>query len=225
MFRIKICGVTSAQDARMAVDAGANAIGVNFYPGSKRCVSVCTAAAIADEVGDAVQLVGVFVNEAPNRINEFAARIGLDWVQLHGDEPVSDLALIDPQVKIIRVHRLDSEGIDAIATDLAACGVAERFPNALLVDAPGEPDQYGGTGQTVPWQSLADHTAWLNELPLVLAGGLTPTNVADAIRTVHPAAVDVASGVESSPGTKDGAKVRDFVTVARAAFASVSRRP
>jgi phosphoribosylanthranilate isomerase len=100
---------------------------------------------------------------------------------------------------------------------LQACRAAGRCPDAILVDAL-TPGRYGGTGETVSWVGLADHKRWLGDTPLILAGGLTPDNVAEAIRIVKPHAVDVASGVESAPGKKDPAKVRDFIAAARAAF-------
>jgi len=101
--------------------------------------------------------------------------------------------------------------------DLAACEAAGRLPDAVLVDAL-TPGRYGGTGETVSWAGLADYRKWLGEMPLILAGGLTPENVAEAIRTVQPYGVDVASGVESSPGVKDHGKVQAFVDAAKAAF-------
>jgi phosphoribosylanthranilate isomerase len=123
-------------------------------------------------------------------------------------------------MSIIRVRRFDDGGIAAIASDLAACRDAGNMPHAVLVDAM-TPGRYGGTGETVSWMGLADNKRWLENTPLILAGGLTPENVAEAIRIVRPHGVDVASGVESSPGKKDPAKVRDFVAAAQAAFVAL----
>ena len=118
---------------------------------------------------------------------------------------------------VVRARRMDDRGVAAIAADLQACRDAGWPPAAVLVDAM-TPGRYGGTGETVSWVGLADHKRWLGDTPLILAGGLTPDNVAEAIRIVRPAAVDVASGVETSPGKKDPAKVRDFVANALGAF-------
>jgi phosphoribosylanthranilate isomerase len=112
---------------------------------------------------------------------------------------------------------MSSNGARAIAIDLTECCHCDVRPSAILVDA-AVPGEFGGTGAKADWDALATHDMWLGETPLILAGGLTPDNVAEAIRIVRPAAVDVASGVESSPGKKDPAKVRDFVAAARAAF-------
>ena len=121
---------------------------------------------------------------------------------------------------LIRARRVTDKGVAEIAADLEACDKCRRVPDAVLVDA-AAPGQYGGTGTTFSWVGMADHHRWLHNVPLILAGGLTPDNVAEAIRIVRPAAVDVASGVESSPGKKDPVKVRDFVAAAQAAFESL----
>jgi phosphoribosylanthranilate isomerase len=217
MFRIKICGVTNVDDALAVVAAGADAIGLNFYAGSRRCVSIDLAAAIAAEVGRAVTRVGVFVDEQPATINQLARDVELDWVQLHGDERPGELAEIDPGVRVIRVYRFAAGDETSIAADIGACRNAGRQPDAVLIDA-AAPGEYGGTGQTAPWDSLAGDRAWLDGLPLVLAGGISPANVAEAIRVVRPTAVDTASGVEASLGRKDKARVKRFVENAVCAF-------
>jgi len=214
MFQIKICGVTSRDDAREAVSAGADAIGLNFYAGSPRCLTAAQAKKIAGTVPNPV---GVFVNASAERIEQIADEVGLDWVQLHGDEPPELLADIGKQYKIVRAVRLDEQGVGRIAEDLDACRAAGRGPDAVLVDA-AAPGQYGGTGRTVRWTELSDYRRWLSDVPLILAGGLTAENVAEAIRKVRPAAVDVASGVERSAGVKHPDKVRAFVTAASGAF-------
>jgi phosphoribosylanthranilate isomerase len=123
--------------------------------------------------------------------------------------------------RVIRARRLDERGLPAIAEDLNACSeLSGRKPDAVLVDA-AVAGQFGGTGLTVDWHMLANYPTQLGNVPLILAGGLTSENVAEAIRIVHPHAVDVASGVESTPGKKDPAKMRDFVGAARAAFAAL----
>ena len=246
MFRVKVCGITNVEDAIVAVEAGADAIGLNFYEGSPRYITLDGAAAVSQELrgrsgtklpsADApiefwlerhfhspskpgsrsLSIAGVFVNHPLEQIQSVYAAAKLTAIQLHGDEPVELIA----QAKfapLIRARRFDDRGVGAIAADLDACRAAGRRPNAVLIDAMS-PGRYGGTGETVSWVGLADHKRWLGEVPLILAGGLTPDNVAEAIRIVRPAAVDVASGVEASPGKKDPVKVRDFVTNALGAF-------
>jgi phosphoribosylanthranilate isomerase len=237
MFRIKICGITTIRDALTAVDAGADAIGLNFYDQSPRHVTTKDAAAICnafrvvnitrtgyEDVPSQV-VVGVFVNHSFEQI-ESAASTGIGAIQLHGDEPPELVARFPPQPPaalrsvqwgVIRARRIGDAGVASVAEDLELCDRAGRRPDAVLVDA-FTPGHYGGTGETVSWVGLADHRRWLGDTPLILAGGLTPDNVAEAIRIVRPAAVDVASGVESAPGKKDAAKMRDFIAAARAAF-------
>jgi phosphoribosylanthranilate isomerase len=256
MFRIKICGVTNVEDAVAAVDAGADAIGLNFYEGSSRSISRDVARTIASWIPAKNALpIGVFVNHSLEHVNETVLATGISGVQLHGDESpgfVADVVkgfswleaavaggsveeseafmgshhwlaqLMERTPKLcrpllLRARRLDDRGVSAICADLKDCRERGGTPAAVLVDA-ATPGRYGGTGETVSWVGLADHRRWLGDTPLILAGGLTPDNVAEAIRIVRPAAVDVASGVESSPGKKDPIKVRDFVAAARAAF-------
>ena len=220
-FKIKVCGVKSVDDALMVVDAGADAIGLNFYRGSKRCIHAEAAREIVDVIGPRATCVGVFVNAAADEIRAICETAGLSWIQLHGDEPPELIRSIGSGYQIIRACRLDARGPQAIADDAAACReVAGFLPAAVLVDAAAA-GQYGGTGHTVDWQLVAGHPKWLGGTSLILAGGLTPANVAEAIRVVRPHAVDVASGVESSPGVKDAVKVRDFVAAARAEFAAI----
>jgi phosphoribosylanthranilate isomerase len=237
MFRIKICGVTNPQDALAAFDAGADGIGLNFYEHSRRHVDNTTARTITDELYKAagvpgrslVYAVGVFVNHAASDVKQIYDEARLAVAQLHGDEPPEFLADI-AGIPTIRVRRLDERGVTALAEDLRACQAAmEVVPPSmksscdLLVDA-AAPGQYGGTGETVSWSALADYQRWLGRMHLILAGGLTPDNVAEAIRIVRPHAVDVASGVESAPGKKDAAKMRDFVAAAHEAFAALVPR-
>jgi phosphoribosylanthranilate isomerase len=229
MFRVKICGVTRVEDALAAVEAGADAIGLNFYEKSLRCVTADDARRIMWSF-DSTQLdcVGVTVNMEPLALQSLMTQIGLSIIQLHGDESpeiVSQCARAKrpPNFtygpRIIRARRMEDRGVAAITEDLDACVAAGGTPVAVLVDA-ATPGRYGGTGETVSWVGLADYKRWLGETPLILAGGLTPDNVAEAIHIVRPAAVDVASGVESSPGKKDPVKVRVFVANALGAFAA-----
>jgi phosphoribosylanthranilate isomerase len=218
MFRIKICGVTSVADARLAVRAGAEAIGLNFYAKSKRLVDLAIARQIADAVQDQCALVGVFVNSPAEEVNRFVEHVGLNWVQLHGDEPPEFLAQVTKGARLLRVYRLGVDGSDPIVADIEKCRRCGRGPDALLVDA-AVAGEYGGTGSTLNWDRLPDFAQAIRtrigrELPLLLAGGLTPENVASAIRQARPSGVDVASGVESAPGVKDPDKVRLFISSA-----------
>jgi phosphoribosylanthranilate isomerase len=198
-FKIKICGVTNVGDALAAVDAGADAIGLNFYHGSKRCVDVDVARRVVDAIGNRAACVGVFVNASAGEIQAICHQARLHVVQLHGNESPELIKTLGTGYDIIR---------------------AGFAPAAILVDAAAA-GQFGGTGHTVDWRQLENCQTWLKNVPLILAGGLTPANVAEAIRIVRPQAVDVASGVESAPGKKDTAKMRDFVAAARAAFAAL----
>jgi phosphoribosylanthranilate isomerase len=228
MFRVKICGITNFDDAQAAAEAGADAIGINFYEKSPRCVDIEQARDIVWGLGGHMKIrVGVFVNMLPSRIREIVTQVGIHAVQLHGDEPPETVAQI-AQTKlppdfqwvpsIIRARRIPAQGVAEITSDINACSAAGVCLAAVLVDA-ATPGRYGGTGETLSWAGLADHKRWVKQTPLILAGGLTPDNVTEAIRIVRPHGVDVASGVESSPGKKDHAKVRDFVAAAREAFA------
>lgn len=200
---IKICGVTTAEDAAMAVEAGAGAIGVNLWPGSKRHVGPEAARAVLSAVPPGVLKVGVFVNAPAAEISRAFDELGLDRAQLHGDEQAADYAALDSArlVKAVRVR-------DA-ASIAAAAGWA---PATWLYDA--FVDGFGGGGVAAPWPIIARAA----RRPFLLAGGLTPDNVAAAIRATHPDGVDVASGVERRPGAKDPAKVAAFVAAARAAI-------
>jgi phosphoribosylanthranilate isomerase len=215
MFRIKICGVTQSDDVRFASQLGVEAIGLNFYEKSPRYIDPKQAGRIRIRSGR--RLVGVFVNADAEEIRECVRVCRLDAVQLHGDEPPEFLQEVPKSCSIIRARRIDERGVAAIAEDFEACRSAGRVPQAVLVDA-FTPGRYGGTGETVCWTGLADYKKWLGDVPLILAGGLTPENVAEAIRTVRPYGVDTASGVESSPGVKDHEKMQSFVKAAQSAF-------
>ncbi|MGE3243233.1 MAG: phosphoribosylanthranilate isomerase [Pirellulales bacterium] len=220
-FKIKICGITSVEDACAAVDAGADALGLNFYHGSKRCIDHAVATGIAEQIDFRTDRVGVFVNESAEQIDAVCETARLHLIQLHGDEPPNLLGQLNHEHDVIRAVRFGAGGIRSVRKDWECWAMAGSFgPDAILVDAAAS-GQFGGTGNTVDWKLLAGYDAWLNDIPLILAGGLTPANVAEAIRIVRPHAVDVASGVESAPGKKDTAMMRDFVAAARAAFAEL----
>ncbi len=191
-------------------------IGLNFYSASPRYIAPEQAQAIAAAVP---KTTGVFVNASAKEINQIAEQVGFDWVQLHGDEPPGLLADIRTDLPIIRVRCLDERGLAAVAEDLEACRAAGREPAAVLIDAT-VPGEYGGTGRVADWPALEGHQKCLGQIPLILAGGLFPGNIGSAIQAVLPAAVDTASGVETSPGVKSVEKMRSFIEAAKAAFAA-----
>jgi phosphoribosylanthranilate isomerase len=207
---VKICGIKTLEIALAAVEVGANMLGFNFYPPSSRYITPEKCAEIVAGLKDAgkpVVNVGVFVNEDLQRVREILMACGLDLAQLSGDESPVDMAILDGQAfKAVRPHSL-SEADEQLG--MFGRGQAP----ALLVDAHVK-GAYGGTGETGDW-ALARHLA--KQAPILLAGGLNPENVAAAVAVVDPWGVDVASGVESSPGVKDPAKISAFISTARAA--------
>jgi phosphoribosylanthranilate isomerase len=216
-FRIKICGVTQAADADRTVRAGADAIGLNFYPHSPRCVDLLEAAAIVRILPPAVAAVGVFVNEPIERVIQVADQLGLQYLQLHGDESPEYVARLAPR-RVIRAFRL-RESASPLLGYVSECQRNQIGLAAVLVDSYQSGD-LGGTGRLGNWGLAAIIAKQVGELPLILAGGLSPENVASAIEQVWPAAVDVASGVECEPGRKDDERMRQFVSAARAAWES-----
>jgi phosphoribosylanthranilate isomerase len=199
--RVKICGVTRVEDARVAWAAGADALGLNFYPRSPRYVTPETAAALARTRPALGSVVGVFVNESPDVIRARVRDCGLTSVQLHGDEPPEACSGYGvPVIKALRVR--GPEDVERARTYVGAGEVA-----TLLLDgaAPG----YGGGGVGFDW-SLVARLAGAG-VPVLVAGGLNPDNVQQAVRATRPYGVDVASGVEVSPGIKDADAVRAFV--------------
>jgi len=216
MFRVKICGITSVEDARAVAAAGADAVGLNFYPKSPRYVGVEKAREIVDALADELVKVGLFVNAAVEEVCERFDQLGLDLIQLHGDEPPEFLARLGGR-PVLRAFRLGEAGLGPLRGYLADCRQLACVPRLVLVDASVE-GSYGGTGEVADWRTLREYPRDSAYPPLVLAGGLTSGNVAEAIGTVRPAAVDTASGVESGPGRKDPAAVEAFVRAARRAF-------
>jgi len=190
MTKIKICGITNAEDARFCAEAGADFLGFIFVPRSPRYVAPERVAGMGVR---GTKMVGVFRDEEPSRIREIAALVGLDYVQLHGSESEDDIAAIG--VPVIRAFRVD----DALP-DTRTSAEWVMF------------DSGGGTGRTFDWTLLANVP---REKPFFLAGGITPGNVRSAIETVRPDAIDVASGVESRPGVKDHDKVRALIEEVR----------
>lgn len=216
MFRIKICGITRPVDARIVALAGADAMGLNFFPESSRYVDLPTAAKIVADLRGPVAKVGVFVNCRIEEVQLTADQLELDWIQLHGDEPPELLGKLAGR-QVLKAFRVGPDGLQPVAAYLDECQRLGRLPNAVLIDGLQE-GQYGGTGVTTDWQALSAHRELLRGLPVVLAGGLTPFNVTEAIAATRPNAVDTASGVESKAGLKDPMLVRAFVNSSRKAF-------
>ena len=200
---VKICGITRLEDAQQAVAHGATAIGFVFWPRSPRYVAPDRAAEIVRTLPSAVITVGVFVNEPVDRVRAIAATAGVGIVQLHGDEPPAYADAVG--YPIFRSVTLD---------DAVEASAAWPVGTKLLLDA-ADRDRRGGTGVQVDWSRAA---AIARQHPVILAGGLTPDNVAEAIGFVEPYGVDVSSGVESVPGIKDATKVARFLEHARSAF-------
>ncbi|NOY43944.1 MAG: phosphoribosylanthranilate isomerase [Deltaproteobacteria bacterium] len=206
--RVKVCGLTRRDDALLAADLGADALGFVFAPGTKRPVDPEVVARVVEELPPFVAAVGVFRNQPVNEVRRLVRGCGLHLAQLHGDE--------DPAyIRALGLPVLKAVGIVGPA-DLDRLG---RYPGltAFLLDAPG-----GGTGRTIDW-GLAREARRYGRI--VLAGGLTPENVAEAIRTVRPWAVDAASGTEARPGVKDPDRLRRFLEAVRAADAGCPTPP
>ena len=200
--RVKICGITRLQDLHAACDAGADALGFVFYEKSPRHVTLASAAALLRELPPFVQSVGLFVNAEPAFIESVLQAVPLDLLQFHGDETPADCARFGrPYIKAVRVNR---------ETDLLKCAADFDAACGLLLDAyvPGVP---GGTGERFDWTLIPTNLP----KPVILSGGLTPGNVAEAVQRVRPWAVDVSSGVEVSKGIKDAHKIAQFIAKAK----------
>ena len=203
--KVKICGITNAEDAAVAVEAGADAVGFVFHKKSPRCAEAAIVKGIVKMLPPFVLPIGVFVNEEANVVRDLMDRCGLALAQLHGDESAAYCgALGRPMLKAIRLK--DRRSFLALAEFQGRAGV-----RGFLVDAFSS-DAYGGTGQVADWALAAEAAS---AATILLAGGLTPENVSQAIQLVHPYGVDVSSGVEASPGKKDHEKVRAFVRAAK----------
>jgi phosphoribosylanthranilate isomerase len=201
--RVKVCGITSREDAVAAVEAGADALGFVFVPGTPRCVHPEVAERIVGVLPPFVTPVGVFMNQPLEEVLRIAARCGLQAVQLHGDEPEAYSRRIPLRViKAVRVR--DAESLRMLPTYPA---------HAFLLDAFVE-GQAGGTGTPVSWELAVQAKG---HAPIILSGGLRPDTVGLAVRRVRPYGVDVSSGVEVSPGRKDHQKVREFIAAVRQA--------
>jgi phosphoribosylanthranilate isomerase len=210
MTRVKICGITNTEDALVAAEAGADLLGFIFYPPSPRSVTPDQAHQIIKTLRVSlspcppISFVGVFVDEEPDSVRQIVTHCGLDYAQLHGTEPPELVrALMDEGIGVIKGFRVRDGG---------SLAKLERYrATAYLLDAyvPGQP---GGTGQTFDWELAVQAK---KHGPILLAGGLIPENVAQAVRMVRPWGVDVASGVEAAPGRKDHDKLRRFVATVK----------
>jgi len=203
MVFIKICGITSREDARAAVNAGADALGFNFWRPGRRYLAPGKAADIIAALPARIWKVGVFVDEEPAALLEIARQAGLTALQLHGSESPEYLDQLGPYRKV-KAFRVDER--------FSAEALARYRADAFLLDTAG--DTPGGTGKRFDWQRAVAARQFGR---IILAGGLTPANVGEAVRRVAPWGVDVASGVESAPGKKDPRSVREFIRAAREA--------
>jgi phosphoribosylanthranilate isomerase len=201
--RVKICGITDPDDARDAALLGADAIGLNFYEKSPRYIDVSRASRIIESIPAFVSVVGIFVNHPnPQGLEDLALSLGLHAVQLHGNETPDYCSMIQ-KVKVIKAFRVDAAfRVESLRS----------YGNTMFVLDSGSGAQFGGTGKVFDWNQAygANAFGWI-----MLAGGLTSDNVGDAVSRLHPFAVDVSSGVESSPGRKDYEKMRHFIEAVR----------
>ncbi len=218
---IKICGIKDPETALRIAELGPDAIGLNFYSQTPRRVGVDVAATIVEQLPEHVVPVGLFVNHAIQDIEAICSRCGIRTIQLHGDEPPSFPAELTGRT-ILRAFRVGNNDLNEMADYLEECDRSQCRPDYCLVDA-RVPGKYGGTGKSVSWKMLAREYRRDDWPPLILSGGLTSTNVADAIRACRPYGVDVSSGVESEPAIKDLDQVRMFIDAARAAFTEIEQ--
>ena len=214
---VKVCGIRDRKTARDLAEVGIDAIGLNFYSGSPRVVTADEAMEISTALPTDVVKVGVFVNHSISEVVSLANECRLDFVQLHGDETSAYFAELQkrlPRIQLIRAWRMSGNGLEGLKTFLDECLLCDLRLAGCLVDA-HVPGVFGGSGKTVPWKRLASEYRRDEWPPLILAGGLKPDNIAEAISSVCPWGVDVASGVESAPGVKDPGLVRQFLLNAK----------
>ena len=212
--RVKICGITNLADAKAAVNLGATSLGFNFYEKSLRRISTADAAQIRSKMPKEIECVGVFVNAAPADISSLRAFVRFDAAQLHGDESPDIVEQVAKNMPVIKAFRVDAK---------FALGTLDAFAEAFafLLDA-ARAGQYGGTGQPTDWD-IARRAAASRRI--ILSGGLRVENVAEAVRTVRPYAVDVASGLETKPGKKDHTKMKEFIEEVRRAGQEFEQQP
>jgi phosphoribosylanthranilate isomerase len=201
LVRVKICGLTRSEDVAAAVAAGADALGFVFVHGSPRYLDDATAAALVRSVPALVCRVGLFLDQGAEQVRQVLQKVSLSLLQFHGNEEAEFCRQFGrPYIKAV-----------SLAAGVTVTDAEKAYPDAaaILVDSHA-PGGHGGTGKTVPWRELS-----AGSLPLILAGGLNPANVAAAVNLVKPWAVDVSSGVETAPGIKDAAAIRRFIEEAR----------
>lgn len=229
LFRTKICGITTREDAVDAVNLGSEAIGLNFYVKGKRYIDPKSANEISLSVKEQgfgkSNVVGVFVNETPSAICEIVRSVGLDVVQLHGDEAPELLESLSTRlpdhVKIIRAIRTQTGSLDYAKTQLEINRWTQAGIDGLLLDAASpNSKEYGGTGSRLEWTNINQLTF---TIPWILAGGLNADNVIEAIITARPDGIDLASGVESSPGVKVRAQVESVLQNAKVVFDRIEK--
>jgi phosphoribosylanthranilate isomerase len=214
MIRVKICGITNLPDAKAAIDAGANSLGFNFYEKSLRRVVTADAAQIRSKLPEGIEAVGVFVNAKPADINSLRAFVRFDTAQLHGDESPDIVSRVASSLPVIKAFRVDAS---------FSMSVFDQFSSAFAFLLDGvRAGQYGGTGQATDWD-FARRAA--TNRRIILSGGLKVENVAEAIRIVRPYAVDVASGLETKPGKKDHARLKEFIDEVRRAEQLLDQQP
>ncbi|MCH9654351.1 MAG: phosphoribosylanthranilate isomerase [Planctomycetes bacterium] len=217
---VKICGIIDTSAACMVADLGASALGLNFYAPSPRSIDLATAIEIKSAVSFRdISVVGLFVKHSLAEVISTCRDLSLDVIQLHGDEPaefLAELAQTLPDLHMIRAFRTDEPHLDTLAEFLAECDQRGKRPDQILIDA-YSPQSYGGTGLIAPWEMIRENYRTEEWPPLILAGGLTPENVGDAIKAVAPFGVDTASGVERAPGVKSDQMVKAFISQAEMA--------
>jgi phosphoribosylanthranilate isomerase len=208
MLRVKICGLTTPQDAAAAIEFGADALGFNFFPGSRRYLRMEAAGEWIASLSDNVEKVAILVNPSWEEAKVAADTPGITALQLHGMEtPEFCRRLMENGIRFEKA--LPVTGPDSLAN------IPDFFTPSVLLDSGGA-GEFGGSGRTFPWEIARDFVLSHPHLRVILAGGLTPGNVAEAVAMVRPFGVDVTSGVESAPGRKDHARLRDFIAAARA---------
>lgn len=214
---IKVCGIRDIATALSIADMGVDALGLNFFSKSPRSVTRSIAKEITGSLRPSIEPIGLFVNHERHDVLDTAAECGLKTVQIHGDETpefLAQLKALRPELKILRAFRVGPEGCNEVATYLAECRRLQVCLSGCLIDARVD-GTYGGTGHTAPWDLIADQYDSARWPRLIVAGGLNPANVAEAISRTQPYGVDVASGVESTPGSKDLSLVQQFIAAAR----------
>lgn len=229
MFQIKVCGIKDLGTAEACVRLGVSAIGLNFYSKSKRFVSNRAASQISAGVRGKISVVGLFVNHTLDQVAEIASEVGLDFLQLHGDEAPTFIQDLDANptlknVKVIRAIRIGPQNESDAVTEMKAWTTMDRSGRlaGFILDT-FQPGQFGGTGKTIDWNWLSS-IELKTDLPIILAGGLEPQNVSKAIEMVQPSGVDVAGGVENDNQEKDPAQIESFVTNVNLAFSKLKTK-